>query len=298
MTAAPAARTRDPTTVALLCTVGGATAYAFTPTFAKVAYDHGGSALGLLAVRFPVAAVLLLAVAAVRRRPRTVAVHATLAVTVLVYTGQTLTFFEALERMDAAPTSLILYLYPALVAGAGVLVLDEPLRARAAMALPLTLAGVALSIGFKGHPDPLGVALALASAVFYAAYFVLVKTQLARGADPLELTAAVYAGASVLFLALVPLTGQAHLPAGAGAWTAVAATVLVSTLVASLLTLAGLRRLPASTAAMAATVEPVVSVACAAAALGERPAALQLAGGGLVLAALVLLASDAREGGL
>jgi len=295
MSATATVPARDPVSVALLCMVGGATAYALTPTFAKVAYDHGGSPLGLLAVRFPVAAALLLGVLAWRRRPRTVALGGRLlAASVVVYCGQTLTFFEALDRMDAGPTSLILYLYPALVTGAGVLLLGQPLRARAAVALPITLVGVALSIGLKGHPDPLGVALAIASACFYATYFLLVKAQLSRGAEPLELTALVYAGAAVAYLALAAGTGAADLPSGAGAWSAMAATILVSTVASSLLTFSALRHLPAPTAAMVATVEPVIAVACAAVALGERPAPLQLAGGGLVLAALVLLARDAR----
>jgi drug/metabolite transporter (DMT)-like permease len=294
MSAAPAAPARDPVTVALTCMVLGATAYALTPTFAKVAYDHGGSPLGLLAVRFPVAAVLLVAVLAWRRRPRTVRVGGLLAASVVVYCGQTLSFFEALDRMDAAPVSLILYLYPALVTGAGVLLLGEPLRARAAVALPVTLVGVALSVGLKGHPDGLGVALAVGSAGCYATYFLLVKAQLSRGAEPLELTALVYTGAAVAYLALAGTTGAAHLPSGAGAWAAIAATILISTVASSLLTFTALSRLPAPTAAMVATVEPVIAVACAAVALGERPAPLQLAGGGLVLAALVLLARDAR----
>lgn len=294
--APPATPARDPVSVALLCMVGGATAYALTPTFAKVAYDHGGSPLGLLVVRFPVAAALLLGVLAWRRRERTVPLRSRLlAATVVVYCGQTLTFFEALDRMDAAPTSLILYLYPALVTAAGVLLLGEPLRARAAIALPVTLVGVALSVGLEGHPDRAGVALAVTSAVFYATYFLLVKAQLSRGAQPLELTALVYAGAAVAYVLLAATTGEARLPSGAGAWGAVAATIAISTVAASLLTFAGLRRLAAPTAAMVATVEPVVAVACAAVALGERPEALQLVGGALVLAALVLLASDARS---
>ncbi len=240
---------------------------------------------------------MLLAVLAWRRRPRTVPVAGSawlLPAAIAVYCGQTLTFFEALVRMDAAPTSLVLYLYPALVTAAGVLALGEPLTRRGAIALPLTLLGVALSVGFKGHPNPAGLALAATSAGLYATYFLLVKTMLSRHADPLELTALVYLGTAVIYGALAATTGAAHLPAGATAWAAMVLIVCVSTLGASLLTFTALRRLPAGTAATIATIEPVVAVACAAVALGERPDALQLAGGALVLGALVLMAGGAR----
>jgi drug/metabolite transporter (DMT)-like permease len=297
MSVAPArpARPRDTTTTAVLCMVAAASGYALTPTLAKVAYDHGANPYGLLAVRFPVAAALLGAVLAWRRRPRTVALRGwLLPATVLVYCGQTLTFFEALTRMDAGPTSLVLYLYPALVTAAGVLALGEPLSARAAIALPLTLAGVALSIGFDGRPNVAGVALAATSALCYATYFLLVKAQLSRRADPVELTALVYAGAGVVYLVLAAATGAARTPGGAAAWGALAVIVLASTVAASLLTFTALRRLPAPTAAMVATIEPVMTVAIAALALGERPAPLQLAGGALIIAALVLLARSVQ----
>ena len=52
---------------------------------------------------------------------------------------------------------------------------------------------------------------------------------------------------------------------------------------------AGLRRVGASEAAILSTFEPVVTVALAYAVLGERLAPAQLLGGGLVLAAVVLL---------
>ena len=64
---------------------------------------------------------------------------------------------------------------------------------------------------------------------------------------------------------------------------------LVSTVVAVSAFFAGLRRVGPSEAAILSTFEPPVTVALAFAVLGERLAPAQLAGGALVLAAVVVL---------
>ena len=57
----------------------------------------------------------------------------------------------------------------------------------------------------------------------------------------------------------------------------------------------GIRMLGAPRAAILATLEPVVGVGLAAWLLNEQPAALQLAGGGLILVAAVLLQLGGRS---
>jgi drug/metabolite transporter (DMT)-like permease len=53
--------------------------------------------------------------------------------------------------------------------------------------------------------------------------------------------------------------------------------------------LAGLSRIGPTNAAMLSTLEPVVTILLAALLLGEAPKPLSLAGGGLILVAVVLL---------
>ena len=70
---------------------------------------------------------------------------------------------------------------------------------------------------------------------------------------------------------------------------------LVSTVVAVSAFFAGLRRVGPSEAAILSTFEPPVTVALAFAVLGERLSVVQLAGGALVLAAVVLLQLPGRR---
>jgi drug/metabolite transporter (DMT)-like permease len=78
------------------------------------------------------------------------------------------------------------------------------------------------------------------------------------------------------------------------------AIALVSTVGAVLAFFAGLARVGPSAASILSTLEPVVTVGLAAAAFGESLTAVQLAGGALVLAAVVVMqwpvrAAEPRE---
>nr|WP_246344844.1 DMT family transporter [Conexibacter arvalis] len=272
--------------------VAGAAAYASQPTLGKIAYDHGADTVGLLTVRFGAAALLLLAALApsLLRRERLLPRGGAglVALATVVYVGQSYTFFESLARMDAAPTILVLYLYPLFVAAGSALVLRRPLTRRQALLLPVTLLGVALSVGVTGRVTADGVAFGLASALFYAVFFLLSKAVLDRGGEPLRMTTAVYAGTAVAYLAMA-LGGGAAIPHGAAGWSAVGVTVVVGTIASAVLVLLGLRRLPAPTASMLMLTEPVAAIALAAVALGEPIGALQALGAAIVVGSLLLL---------
>ena len=76
--------------------------------------------------------------------------------------------------------------------------------------------------------------------------------------------------------------------AGAG-WGWLAAIALVSTVTPVLLFFAGMRRVGPSMAAILSTLEPPTTILLAFAAFGESPTAVQLTGGALVLAAVLML---------
>src|ERR671934_131362 len=75
----------------------------------------------------------------------------------------------------------------------------------------------------------------------------------------------------------------------AAGWGWLASLAVVSTVGAIALFFAGLRRAGPTTASILSTVEPLVTVLLALAVFGERLGAVQLAGGALVLAAVIVL---------
>jgi drug/metabolite transporter (DMT)-like permease len=84
-------------------------------------------------------------------------------------------------------------------------------------------------------------------------------------------------------------TGSVDLALTGEAWLWLILIALVSTVVAVSAFFAGLRRVGPSEAAILSTFEPPVTVVLAFLVLGERLTVPQLAGGALVLAAVVLL---------
>ena len=81
-----------------------------------------------------------------------------------------------------------------------------------------------------------------------------------------------------------------QLPGAWWGWAATVAIAVVCTVVAILAFFAGLKRIGPARAAIASTLEPVVTVVLAWAVLGESLSAMQLLGGALVLGAAARLA--------
>ena len=87
----------------------------------------------------------------------------------------------------------------------------------------------------------------------------------------------------------------AALPGRASAWLALVGVALVGTVVAVSAFFAALERLGPSDTAVVSTVEPVVALSAAAVVLGERLGPVQVAGGVLVLLAVLALARLAPD---
>ena len=90
-------------------------------------------------------------------------------------------------------------------------------------------------------------------------------------------------------------TGSLDFAISGEAWLWLVAIALVSTVVAVSAFFAGLRRVGPSEASIISTFEPPVTVALAFVVLGERLTIAQLAGGALVLAAVIVLQLPSRR---
>jgi len=275
-----------------------AIAFGAMAIFGRYTYAGGADVLGLLIVRFAVAGAVL-ALIAIRRRvvwPRGRAVWPIIGMGGIGYVGQAFCYFTALEHAQASLVALLLYLYPAFVTLLAAWWLGERLTKVKAAALVLCVAGSAVMVG-GGHGEPLGIALALASAVIYSLYIVI-GARFTRGVDPLATSAIVCLSATamltVLCVARTLAGAPPQLPGTSGGWAAALAIALISTVAALLCFFAGLERLGAARTSMLSTLEPVVTVLLAAITLGEALTPLQWAGGASILLAVLWLV---RAGG-
>jgi drug/metabolite transporter (DMT)-like permease len=285
----------------MLC-VGSAAAFGAMAVFGKLAYDEGATVGTLLAVRFGLAAVmfwgLVLAGGAVREL-RALAgrdVSLGLALGGCGYAIQAGCYFAALQRIDASLLSLLLYTFPAIVAVAAVVLGRERLESRRLVALGLASGGLALVVAGAGAGalDPLGASLGLGAALVYSTY-ILVSEGIAGRVSPRLLSALVCTGAAVALTVATALLGDLR-PGDvtAAGWGWLACLAVVSTVGAISMFFAGLDRVGPTSASILSTVEPVVTVLLAFLVFGETLAAVQLAGGVLVIAAVLALAVRVR----
>lgn len=284
-------------TAGVLLVVVSATAFGALPIFARLAYAGGADVTAVLFLRFAIAAVAMTAALVVRRRrwPRPRLFVALLLMGAIGYVGQSFAYFTALTLIPATLVSLLLYAYPALVLVLTVRWLGERLTTVKAVALGIALAGTALTIGPELGGRRLGIVLGLSAAAIYAVYIV-VGSRITPRAGPLPSAAVVMLGATAVY-AVVVLLQRPAFPASVGGWTAILGLSLVSTVVAITTFFAGMDRLGAADTSTLSTLEPAVTVALAAVVLGERVTPVQLVGGALILAAVLLLARAAPRSG-
>ncbi|HEX4716993.1 MAG TPA: EamA family transporter [Thermoleophilaceae bacterium] len=282
----------------LMCISSGA-AFGAMAIFGKLSYREGVNVATLLAARFVIAAVVfwaLVLASGARHQLRSLTgrdLRTGLALGACGYAIQAGCYFLALERIEASLLSLLLYTFPAMVAAAAVVLGREHIDARRAAALGLASFGLVLVLAGSGAGalDPLGAALGIAAAVVYSTY-ILVSDGVAGRLDPRVLSALVCTGAAVSLTIGSALLGQLHPGAvTAAGWGWLVSLALVSTVGAISLFFAGLARVGPTTASILATVEPVVTVLLAFLVFGETLAAVQLAGGALVLTAVVVLSA-------
>ena len=277
------------------------------PIFGKFAYEAGVTPGTLLLVRFSLAAtvlaVLLLLRPSLRRtdpthlappdRPamsRARVVVIAIGLGCLGYATQSRLYFSALQHIDASLLALILYTYPVLVTAGSVLLGRDRVTPARAVALVTASGGtVLLLVGAgAGSFHPLGAGLAFGGAIVYTTY-ILVSDTVVRRLPPVVLSTLVMTGAAAGLGAQSALTGGVSLEFAPSAWFWLVCIALVSTVMAVLAFFAGLRRTGPSTAAILSTFEPVVTATLASLTLGEFLTGLQLVGGVLVLASVVVL---------
>ena len=280
-------------TAGVLLIAVSAASFGAMAIFARLAYDGGADVTAVLFLRFALAAPCMAAILRLRglRWPRGRALAGLAAMGAIGYVGQSLSYFTALTMASASLVALLLYLYPAIVTLLSAAVLGAQLTARRVTALAVAMAGTALIVGPELSGRPLGVALGAAAAAIYSVY-ILVGSRLTPRSGALPSSAVVMTAAAAVY-AVVVVVQRPSFPATTASWAAVTAIALVSTVVAITTFFAGMARLGPADASTLSTLEPVVTVALAAVVLDERISAVQLAGGALVLLAVVVLARTA-----
>ena len=291
--------------------VASALGFASGPIFAILLYRLGFEWAPILAWRFAIAAAVAWSVAllvpAYRRDLREMGRSqlAALVALGLLFVGSAATYYAAIVYVPASVAVLIVNLSPALIA---VISLRLGMRLQGWtpwLALIVATLGATLAvIGPEVPLDAFGIALACASAVLYAIWAMFsarsAGERRGRRVDGTSSGAAVavmFTATALALMVLVVVRGDSlslsnMTPLG---WTYLLGFAVVGSIVGIQASYAAAARIGASRTGILLTMEPIFTVALAAAVLGEELTPLQLLGGALVVVGIMLLRVDLRS---
>lgn len=278
-----------------------ATLWSLNGSIARELLDDGLPADRLSQLR-SLGSVVLLAAALALVRPRLLRVRRDElpALAFLGIAGLALvhvTYFVAIDRLQIGVALTVQYLAPLLLLVWLRVVHGRRLARGLWGAVALSVAGCFLVVRAyeTGSLDALGVAAALAAAVTFAVYMVG-SERAGHAHEPVTTLVWAFGFASLFWLVVAP---PWSFPLGelAGVTPALLAlgVVVVGTLLPFTCMVAALRHLPAPRAAIVSTLEPVLAALFAWLIHGEALAAVQIAGGVGVLAAVVWVQSQGLD---
>ncbi len=210
-----------------------------------------------------------------------------------------LTYYGAVDRIPIAVAGLlqltgviVALLFSVLVYRLPTSRMVWPLAAVALLGAFFVIGGQRL--GLHGY-DTVGIALAGASAVCFAAYFLVGERAVARLPLPTVLAWGYLAASATWVVLDIAWLGPPALPA-AGKLAGISVVVLLGTLLPIVMATAAIRLLGASAASLSNVATPALSGLLAWFALGQHLPALQIVGGVVALGAIgVLQVIDVRR---
>ena len=256
--------------------------------FGRYAYNDGMNIYTVLFLRFGISASFMTVILFLRKEhfPRGQILAQLIGMGALGYVGQSFMYLTAINYASAGLVALLLYLYPFFVAILATIFLHEKITRVKIIALVLALLGTALTVG-PVSGMLIGALMAIAAALIYSIY-IIVGTNVMKHVSAVQSSTVIFASAGAVY-GLLTLVNGIQLPAGNSGWLAMLGIIVVSTIIPVVTFLAGLERIGPTNAAMLSTLEPVVTVLLAAWLFGDKLLPIVMAGGALILTAVIML---------
>ena len=208
-------------------------------------------------------------------------------------------FIFGLSKTTATNATLLTAMTPILTLGVASFLSEQRLPVRRLLGIPVALAGLLWLLDVSrldfGDRTFFGNALILTNALSYSVFLVLARDILRRH-SAVRVTAAIFRYAA-LPIVLVALPDLLRFRPGAlttRAWTGIAGTVLLATIVSYALNAWALARTGAATTAMFIYVQPLVAMTLAKVVLGESPSPRTAAAAALIFAGIALATWPAK----
>ena len=265
------------------------------PTFSKRAYESGANTVGVLIVRFTIAAVLMLLIrqfsSGNRVWPKPRLMFDLFLLGAIGYSGAAFFYFTAIENMSTGVAIVIWYIYPVFVVLIGWAVFKTTPKRQTIFSLVSAMIGVAITAGQPGNATTKGVILVLLSSLTYT-FYTLSGSRAFKKTDLYTGVTIVMTGAATafwLYWILAPASTPVTFPQQTIGWVWIVALAIFSTVLSTSTLFAGLKILGPNTTSVVNTVEPVLNIVAGILFLNEVFSLQQGVGAVFVVGALVYL---------
>ncbi|MEK6753990.1 MAG: DMT family transporter [Chloroflexota bacterium] len=274
--------------IGILLIAVSAASFGTLAIFGRYAYNDGMDIYTVLFLRFGISASFMTVILLLRKEhfPRGRILAQLVGMGALGYVGQSFLYLTAIKYASAGLVALLLYLYPFFVGILSIIFLREKITSIKIIALVLALTGAALTVG-PVSGQLIGALMAITAALIYSIY-IIVGAGVMKHVTAVQSSTIIFASAGAVY-GLLTFVNGAHLPASNSGWLVMLGIIVISTIIPVVTFLAGLERVGPTNAAMLSTLEPIVTVLLAAWLFGDKLLPIVMLGGGLILAAVILL---------
>ena len=273
-----------------------AASFAANSTFARLSYDHGTTPLSVLTWRSGLSALGVFLVLAIWKVPKKLPSRkrwTALGMGVIV-AAYSYGLLGSMEHIPVALAVLTFYLYPLLTSMGAWLLGQEKMTLRTFLCLIAAFVGLAIALDIAGDFNVIGVSMAAGGAVLIT-ILLLMANRMVSGVDSRVMSLHMMSSATVTYIIVDIIVQDFPLPTDmTGVMGFVGSGVCYSFAMIGMFV--GMAKIGAIRTTMFMNFEPVSSIFFGTIILGQFLSPVQLAGAGLVIAAIVTAALGKRPG--
>ncbi len=271
-------------------------AFGIMPILAKLAYKGGANAINTLALRFTFASIILFIYIKTKKLSLRVSkeqIKLILFMGVIGYSMTSILLFIAYNYIDVGIAGMILHTYPLMVMILSIIIYKEKFKLKKFLYLMVTTIGVFIMLDIKvGSINTIGVVLVLLSALCYAIYVLGASNDKVKNIDSYVMTFYISIISAIVGSTTGVVTNSFNNPINFYGIISILLIAFISTVVALMAFLKGVKLIGPTNSAIFSALEPIVSLVLGVIILGESISFKIIIGSTIIILAMIELAKD------
>ncbi len=271
-------------------------AFGIMPILAKLAYKGGANAINTLALRFTFASIILFIYIKTKKLSLRVSkeqIKLILFMGVIGYSMTSILLFTSYNYIDVGIAGMILHTYPLMVMILSIIIYKEKFKLKKFLYLMVTTIGVFIMLDIKvGSINTIGVVLVLLSALCYAIYVLGASNDKVKNIDSYVMTFYISIISAIVGSTTGIVTNSFNNPINFYGIISILLIAFISTVVALMAFLKGVKLIGPTNSAIFSALEPIVSLVLGVIILGESMSFNIIIGSTIIILAMIELAKD------